>query len=150
MPLLALADGCTYTSTHTSPRLDPRTPTARHSAPFRRPPSCSNAELHTTGSERTSLRVGTLNRSLMRSVLADVKRRAAPAPRVVVKAIDYAPEICAEHVRLALEAKWIEAAGGRVREPRRRGPVVWVSRLTYRGHEELARMRRELHDAQRG
>ena len=78
----------------------------------------------------------TLNRNLIRGILTDVERRAAVAEPITVEVDgDYAPAVVSEHVHLALEAGWIEA---RLSE----ADGSWlVSRLTYQGHQELARLR---------
>ena len=77
----------------------------------------------------------TLNRKLILGILTDVERRAAVAEPITVEVDDYAPAVVSEHIHLAVEAGWIEAR-------RAEADGSWlVSRLTYQGHQELARLR---------
>ena len=88
----------------------------------------------------------TMDTTLLRAILSDAQKRAAVSEPVEIAADGYAPAVISEHVHLALEAGLLEAEPIKVPgepepikvpgEPRR-----WlVSRLTWKGHQELARM----------
>lgn len=81
----------------------------------------------------------TLNKMLMRAILADAEKRASAAEPIQIDVSGYAPAVVSEHVQLAVEAEFLEAEPHHPPDE----PVRWhVSRLTWKGHQELVAMRR--------
>ena len=87
----------------------------------------------------------TMNRRLSFKILEVVERQAAPSNPIIVEVDGYARAVVGEHVRLAREAGWLEAERSNAD-----GGDWLVERLTYSGHQELAKMREELHTVGRG
>ena len=81
----------------------------------------------------------TLNRNLLRQILDAAEKQATAAEPAVIQVDEYAPAVVSEHIHLAVEAGYLEAAPKRASGQ----AVEWhVSRLTWSGHEEFASMRR--------
>ena len=75
------------------------------------------------------------DKALLRKILCDTEHRASAEEPITIQIDGYAPGVVSEHIRLAVEAGFMEAE--------RTAPSgQWlVKRLTWNGHEELDRMR---------
>lgn len=76
---------------------------------------------------------------LIKKILCEVERRCSVKDPRKITVDGYNPDVVEEHIRLSVEAGYIEAQGPWGSQ----GDNLFVSRLTWQGHDVLAEMRGE-------